>query len=52
MKSNSINQRPEVIEDRGDNTYYYNFNIMESEKSYENGSTYINYDYEQIIGFG
>lgn len=52
MKSNRINQRPDVIEDRGDSTYYYNFNVIESEKNYEDGSTYINYDYEQIIGFG
>lgn len=52
MKSNRINQKPEIIEDRGDNTYYYNFNIIESEKNYEDGTTYINYDYEQIIGFG
>lgn len=52
MKSNRINQKPEIFEDRGDNTYFYNFNIVESIKENEDESTYMNYDYEQIIGFG
>ena len=36
------------IEDLGDNTSYFNFNVVESKVEDEEGETYLNYDYDQV----
>lgn len=44
MKANRTHQAPPKIEDLGDGTFYYNFNIEESEN--EEGES--NFDYQQV----
>lgn len=49
MKTNSINNTPEVIENLGDDTYYYNFNVDHSiRRVEESNKKYDNYDYDQV----
>lgn len=44
MEANRTHQAPPVIEDLGDGTFYYNFNVLESEG--EDGSP--SFDYNQV----
>jgi hypothetical protein len=48
MKANRTHTPPPKIEDLGDGTFYYNFNIVESVVTPEEGEDYMNYDYEQV----
>lgn len=48
MKANRTYTQPPTIEDLGDGTYYYNFRIVESTVTPEEGGPYVNYDYEQV----
>jgi hypothetical protein len=50
QRSNRIHEYPPIIERLCPRTNYYNFNIVETEKKWEDSDeTYLNYDYEQII---
>ena len=50
MKSNSVFNKPSTFENRGDGTYFYNYNIIESTKQETEGSQLIqSFDYDQII---
>jgi len=44
MKSNRTQAPPPKIEDLGDGTFYYNFDVVEEEKENEETS----YNYEQV----
>lgn len=44
MKANRTHQAPPKIEDLGDGTFYYNFNIVEGQT--EEGE--VSYDYDQV----
>ena len=49
MKSNTTHNAPITpIEDLGDGTFYYNFNVVHEVVTDEHGSQYDNYDYDQI----
>lgn len=49
QKSNRIYEYPPIVELLSSKTSYYNFNIIETEKEFEDsGDKYLNYDYEQI----
>lgn len=49
MKANRTHTPPpHPIEDLGDGTYYYNFNVVQSTIDTEEGGGYENYDYEQV----
>lgn len=49
MKSNTTYQPPKnPIENLGDGSYYYNFNIVKTVITDEEGETYDNYDYDQV----
>jgi hypothetical protein len=50
QKSNRLYEYPPIIERLCSKTSYYNFNIIETEKSFEGSDElYLNYDYEQIL---
>ena len=50
MKSNSVFNKPSTFENRGDGTYFYNYNIIESTKQETEDSQLIqSFDYDQII---
>ncbi len=49
MKSNRTYQHPpEPIENLGDGTFYYNFNIVKTEETDLDGNMYLNYEYDQV----
>lgn len=48
MKANRTHTPPPTIENLGDGTYYYNFRIVETAVTPEEGEQYLNYDYEQV----
>lgn len=48
MKANRTHTMPPQIEYLGDETYYYNFNIVKTVKKTVDGESYNNYDYEQV----
>ena len=50
MKSNSVFNKPSTFENRGDGTYFYNYNIIEStKKETEDSPEILSFDYDQII---
>ena len=50
MKSNTVFNKPSTFENRGDGTYFYNYNIIESTKQETEDSPEIkSFDYDQII---
>lgn len=50
MKSNSVFNRPSIFENRGDGTYFYNYNIIEGIKKETEDSVEIpSFDYDQIL---
>ena len=52
MKANSVFNRPSVLENRGDGTYFYNYNITESVKQIEDSPETPSFDYDQVIIYG
>lgn len=52
MRANTVNNYPVTFENRGDHTYYYNYNIVEGVKENEDGTFIPSYDYDQVIIFG
>ena len=52
MKANSVFTRPQTLENRGDGTYFYNYNVIESTKQMEDSPEVLSYDYDQVIIYG
>ena len=52
MKANSVFNKPTVLENRGDGTYFYNYNIIESTKQVDDLPETVSYDYDQVIIYG
>lgn len=52
MKSNSVYQRPSILEDLGNGTAHYNYNVVETEKVNEEGVSTPSYDYDQVVIHG
>lgn len=52
MRANTVLIAPSTFESRGDNTYYYNYNIVEGVKENEDGTFIPSFDYDQVIIFG
>lgn len=52
MKANSVFNKPSVLENRGDGTYFYNYNIIESTKQVDDLPETVSYDYDQVIIYG
>lgn len=50
MKSNRTHTPPPVLEDLGNDTTYYNFDVIHSERD-EDGQVIQNYDYDQVTVF-
>lgn len=49
MKANTTHNPPTTpIENLGDGTFYYNFNVVHSVVTDDEGAQYDNYDYEQV----
>lgn len=49
MKANTTHNPPTTpIENLGDGTFYYNFNVVHSVITDDEGAQYDNYDYEQV----
>lgn len=51
MKSNSFT-KPPVFESLGNGAFYYNYNIVESEITDENGEVKTSFDYDQVKVWG
>ena len=49
MKANSVFTKPQVLENRGDGTYFYNYNITEGVKQTEDSQEIVSFDYDQVI---
>lgn len=52
MKANSVFNKPSILENRGDGTYFYNYNIVERIKQEEDSIETLSYDYDQVIIYG
>lgn len=48
MKSQRTGQSPPVIEDLGDGTFYYNFEVVETEDVSEKGDVTKQFAYDQV----
>lgn len=47
MKSNRVRNAPPVVEDLGDGTSYYNFDVVQSVRD-DGGEVIDNFDYDQV----
>ncbi len=52
MKANSVFNKPAVLENRGDGTYFYNYNIVDSIKQIDESPEVPSFDYKQVIIYG
>ena len=52
MKANAVLTKPQILENRGDGTYFYNYNIVEGIKRSEDSTEVISFDYDQVIIHG
>lgn len=52
MKANSVFNKPTVLENRGDGTYFYNYNIVDSIKQIDESPEVPSFDYKQVIIYG